>query len=109
MLTIDLKDALLCLLIIAGIILAIYLIIAVYNLIKTLKKTQTVLDDFQIVSHIASVRTKQVDALIEKTSKKIKGGQGILNTIPIIIKAITQIAKLFGKQNEKGSAEKDNI
>ena len=107
MLTIDVKSALLCLLIIAGIVLAVYLIVAVYQLIKTLKQSQKVLDDFEIVAHIASERTQQLDKLIDQTSKKLKAGQGILNSLPIIFKAISQIAKVVGKQNEKSSATKE--
>ena len=107
MLTIDVKSALLCLLIIAGIVLAVYLIVAVYHLIKTLKQSQKVLDDFEIVAHIASERTQQLDKLIDQMSKKLKAGQGILNSIPIIFKAISQIAKVVGNKNEKSSVSKE--
>ena len=54
MLTIDVKTLLLCVLIFAGIVLVVFLMVAVYNLIKTLKKSQKVLDDFEIVSKIAN-------------------------------------------------------
>ena len=108
MLTIDVKSALLSLLIVAGIVLAIYLIVAVYHLIKTLQKSQKVLDDFEIVAHIASERSQQLDKLIDRTSKKLKSGQGVLNSVPIIISAIAQIAKVVGKQNEnKSTSSKD--
>ena len=101
MLTIDVKTALICLLIIAGIVLGVYLIIAVYNLIKTLKQTQKVLADFEVVSKIASERTQQLDHIIEQTQKKVKSGQGILNSIPVIVSAIARIAKVFGQQTAK--------
>ena len=107
MLTIDVKTALLCLLIVAGIVLAVYLIVAVYHLIKTLKQSQKVLDDFEIVAHIASERTQQLDKLIEQASKKLKAGQGILSSIPIIFRTIAQIAKVVGNQNEKSSVTKE--
>ena len=103
MLTIDLKDALICLLIIAGIVLAVYLIVAVYNLINTLKQTQKVLTDFEVVSKVASERTKQLDKFIEQTQKKIKSGQNIFNSVPIIISAIAQIAKVVGDDQKKKS------
>ena len=101
MLTIDVKTALLCLLIIAGIVLAVYLIVAVYHLIKTLKQSQKVLEEFEIVSEIAAKRTQQVDKLIDQASKKIKAGQGVLNTIPIIFSTIAKIVKAVGKQQKK--------
>jgi hypothetical protein len=95
---------LLCLLIIAGIVFAVYLIVAAYNLIKTLQHSQKVLADFEIVSHIASERTQQLDKLIEQTSKKIKSGQGVLNVLPAIIKAISQIAKAAQKKSAGGAS-----
>ena len=101
MLTIDIKDALLCLLIIVLVILAIFAIVAVYNLIKTLKQTQQVLSDFEVVSKIASERTKQLDKVISELTKKFKSGANALNSIPIIFTAISKIAKVVGQQNER--------
>jgi H+/gluconate symporter-like permease len=98
--TIDL-GTLLGLLIIAGIILAIYAIVAVNNLIKTLKKAQTVLDDFEVVAKVASKRTKELDKFIDDTAKKVKAGQNIFNSLPIIFSAIGKIAKVVGQQNKK--------
>ena len=100
MLTIDVKTLLLCILIFAGIVLVVFLIVAVYNLIKTLKKSQKVLDDFEIVSKIASERSQQLDKLIEQASKKIKASQNVLSSIPIIFKAVSQVAKVIGQQNK---------
>jgi hypothetical protein len=108
MLTIDLKSLLLCLLIIAIIVLVIYAIVAVYHLIKTLKQSQKVLADFEVVSEVASKRTKQLDEVIEKSSKKIKSasgvGAGITAAIPLIISAVTAIAKVSA--NKKSEPEK---
>jgi len=101
MLTIDVKDALLSLLIIALVILTIFAIVAVYNLIKTLQQSQKVLSDFEVVSKIASDRTQQLDKIIEDMSKKIKSGQNIFNSIPIIVTAVSKIAKVVGQQNER--------
>ena len=97
MLTIELKD----ILIIVAIILAIYLIVAAYNLIKTLKQSQKVLSDFEIVAKTASARTQQLDKLIDSAASKVKAGQGVVNSIPVIIAAISNIAKVVGQQNAK--------
>ena len=93
----DIKVFFICLLIVAAIILIIFAIVAVYNLIKTLKQSQKVLADFEVVSEISSKRMKQFDAAIEKSSKKLKSGAGIganlTSAIPIIISAVTAIGK----------------
>ena len=94
-------NTLLGLLIIAGIILVIYLIVAAYNLIKTLKKSQAVLEDFEIVAKIASKRSAQLDKAIDEASKKIKSGQGFFSSVPVIISAISKIAYVFGQKNKK--------
>ena len=104
MLTIDVKTALICLLIIAGIVLAIYLIVAVYQLIKTLKQSQKVLDDFEVTGHIAAERMKQLDKFIEQTSKKVKNTQGIFTAVPVIVRAVSEIAKVAGKQRNKSNS-----
>ena len=99
-LTIDI-GTLLGLLIIAGIILAVYLIVAVYNLVKTLKLSQKVLADLEGVAEIASKRTKELDKFVDQTQKKVKSGQNVLNAFPIIVSAITQIAKVVGQNQQK--------
>ena len=113
--TIDIKVAqavLLCILIIVLIVLAIYAIYAIFNLVKTLKKSQKVLDDFEIVSHIASERTQELDKLIAQIQKRIKSGQTIFSSIPIIFSTIGKIAKVVSQQNarkaENGKDEKSD-
>ena len=98
---IDPKSLLLSILIIVLIILAILAMVAVYNLIKTLKQSQKVLDDFEVVASIASERTKQLDKIINDVSNKIKAGQNAFNSIPIIISAVSKIANVISKQNEQ--------
>ena len=99
-------DVLIGLLIIAGVILIVFLTIAAYNLIKTLKHTQKVLEDLEVVVRVASKRTKELDKFIDKLSKSFKAGQGVLGFIPIIFKAIAKIAKAVGQQQNK-NAEND--
>ena len=106
--TIDIKvvqTVLLCILIIALIALAIYALYMVFNLIKTLKQAQKVLDDFEVVSQVASERTKQLDKLINDTTKKIKSGENIFTSIPVIVSTISKIAKVISRQNEKKAAD----
>ena len=93
----DIQVFFVCLLIVAAVILIIFAMVALYNLIKTLKQSQKVLKDFEVVSEVASKRMKQLDTAIEKSSKKLKTGtgigSGITSAIPIIVSAITAIAK----------------
>jgi len=98
---VDPKSLLISILIIVLIVLAIYAIYAVFNLVKTLKKTQTVLEEFEVVSKIASERTQQLDKFIDDMQKKIKSGQNIFNSIPIIVSAVSKIAKVVGQQSNK--------
>ena len=99
-LTIDV-GTLLGLLIIAGIILVVYLIVAAHNLVKTLKQSQKVLSDFEGVAEMASKRTKELDKFIDSTQKKVKSGQNVFNAVPIIVSAVTQIAKVVGQNQQK--------
>ncbi|MCL2110749.1 MAG: hypothetical protein FWH32_00555 [Clostridiales bacterium] len=98
MLTIDVQTALLCLLILAGIILAIYLIVAAYNLVKTLKRAQSVLNDLEVTAEITSRRAKELDKLIADSQKKLRATKGLFTTLPVIVKAATQIAKVVGNK-----------
>ena len=101
MLTIDVKTSLLCLLIIVVIILVIYGIYAVFNLVKTIKQANKVLADFEVVSKIASERSQQLDKFIDQTSKKIKSGQNIINSLPVIVSTVSKIAKVVGQQMDR--------
>jgi len=103
MLTIDVKDALISLLILAIIVLIIFSIVAVHNLIITLKKTHKMLDDFGDVAGIASTRTKELDKFITEAQKKMKGGAGLLSSLPAIFKAIAGIVKGVNEKKKKDS------
>jgi len=100
----DLRPVLLSILIIVLIVVALYAIYAIFNLVKTLKKTQQVLDDFEVVAKIASERTQQLDKIIADMQNKLKSGQNIFNAVPIIVTAVSKIAKVVEQQNNKKAA-----
>jgi len=102
----DLRPVLLSILIIVLIVLALYAIYVLFNLVKTLKKTHKVLDDFEVVSTIASARTQQLDKIIADMQNKLKSGQSIFNAVPIIVTAVSKIAKVVGDQNKKAESVK---
>ena len=103
----DIQVFFVCLLIVAAVILIIFAIVAVYRLIKTLKRAEKVLTDFEAVSEISSKRMKQLDTAIEKQTKKIKTGAGIggniTGAIPIIISAITAIGQYVSTKKKEPS------
>ena len=105
----DIQVFFVCLLIVAAVIMIVFAIVALFNLIKTLKQSQKVLTDFEVVSEVASKRMKQLDSAIEKQSKKIKTGAGvgggITSAIPIIVSAITAIAKYASTKTPEKSAK----
>lgn len=70
MITISVKDAMLLILLIALLILIIYLIVLAANLITTLKKANSVIDDIQRVSTIAADRTEKVNDQVDKFTHK---------------------------------------
>ncbi|MDR3304616.1 MAG: hypothetical protein LBS85_01090 [Clostridiales Family XIII bacterium] len=111
MLTIDVKTFFICLLIIAIIVLVVFAIVAVYRLIKSLKKLDKVLEDFEVVSTVASARTKQLDNAINNVSKtfsgaskKIKDSSGIINVITILVSMFVNIRNVVMKDREKNQS-----
>jgi uncharacterized protein YoxC len=109
--TITLKDLILFLLGIGGIVLLIYLIVLVKNLVATLKKTNRVLDDVAVVSDIAAKRANDLDGIVEDVtasvgaiSKNLKGNQGIVKTISAVVSLLTSLKGLFGSEKAKKAA-----
>ncbi|MDR1815260.1 MAG: hypothetical protein LBR00_01060 [Clostridiales Family XIII bacterium] len=114
MLTIDLKDLLICLLIIVAIVLVIYGIVAVSRLAKSMTKLDKILTDFEVVSDTASKRTKQLDGAIDNisktvsgVSKKVKDGQNIIAVISILVQMFGSISQALKKDGKDGTAKKD--
>ena len=102
----DPRPVLLSILIIVLIVLALYAIYVMFNLVKTLKKTHTVLDDFEIVAKIASERTQQLDKIIADMQRKLKSGQSIFTSIPVIVSAVQKIAKVVQQNDKKAESSK---
>ncbi|MBQ6582864.1 MAG: hypothetical protein IJH77_03430 [Mogibacterium sp.] len=71
--TIDLKDLLIMLLIIAAIVLVIYLIIMVAKLIPSLKNLNSVLEDVKRITTVAAGKAESLDGVIDETSEMVLG------------------------------------
>lgn len=106
--TISLTDLILFLLGAGGIVLIIFLIIMVRHLIVTLKSTNLVLQDLQIISEIAAKRTKDLDGIIadvaesvETVTKNVKGNTSIVKTLSSAVGFLSSLKGLFSKNDKK--------
>ncbi|MBQ7606198.1 MAG: hypothetical protein IJU59_06935 [Firmicutes bacterium] len=87
---------------ISAIVLLIYLIRLTATLIKTLKKTNAVLDDTQVITSIAAERTKEVDAavgdaigVVASVAGSIKGRQGVVGSVTTLAAAVGALRELL--------------
>ena len=87
---------------ISAIVLLIYLIRLTATLIKTLKKTNAVLDDTQVITSIAAERTKEVDAavgdaigVVASVASSIKGRQGVIGSVTTLAAAVGALRELL--------------
>jgi hypothetical protein len=111
--TITIKDLLLILLGIGGIVLLFYLILCAKNLVATIKSANIILKDAEEISDIAASRAKDVDGIIENVSgsvsavaKNLKGEGGLISTISSAIALLTSLKGLFSeKKSEKKPSE----
>lgn len=106
--TFTLKGLGMFLLIAALIVLVVFLIVMVSNLTTTLKHTNRVMDDVEVVSAIAKKRAVDVDEIVDNVSGSVKGmaeafkGQETaLQALSAIAKAISSVIGIFkGKPDE---------
>ncbi|MDR1272298.1 MAG: hypothetical protein LBK04_04840 [Clostridiales Family XIII bacterium] len=119
MVTLDLKLLLLSLLIIAGVVLIVFITVAVANMIKTLKGVNGILADVQVMTDIAAERSKQVNEVVDdvvetikETNVKIRGNKNIIkaaSSVGSLIMAIKNIAAAAEKEKaeEEAGEEKE--
>ncbi len=112
--TITLKGVLLTVLGIAGIVLLIYLIVLAANLIKTLKKTNEILDDAKVISGTAADKVQKLDVMVDSLSESagtvadaLKGNQSIIAAATHVINAATGFVNIL-KKKEKKNSKKEN-
>jgi hypothetical protein len=115
MVTLDLKLLLLSLLVIAGVVLIVFITVAVANMIKTLKGVNEILEDVQVMTDIAAERSKQVNEVVDdvvetikETNVKVRGNKNIIkaaSSVGSLIIAIKNIAAAAEKENEEAAEE----
>lgn len=69
--TVDIKQLVILLLLVALVVLVIYLVILAANAIKTLKKTNEVLDDVKRVTTVAAEKTESVGGALDEAGDAI--------------------------------------
>ena len=96
------KDLLILAIGIGIIVLLISLIKLTATLIKTLKKTNAVLDDTQVITGIAAERTKEIDVAVGDTvgvvanvAKSFKGRQGVVGSVTTLAAAVGSLRELL--------------
>lgn len=85
---------------ISAIILLIYLIRLTGTLIKTLKKTNVVLEDTQVITGIAAERAKEVDVAVGDVVEVVTNVTGTLKGKQGMLGSVTSIASAFGAIRE---------
>ena len=85
-------------------ILLFYGIILLKNLVATVKHTNKILEDAQVVSKITADRAKEVDKAVSDAvsavsgiSDSIKGNQSIWSALATVINTIAALNKIFKK------------
>ena len=63
------------------------------NLIKTLKHTNKVMDDVEVITSIAKKRTEDVDQMVDGISGSVKGVTSALKGQETLVQALSAVAK----------------
>ena len=108
MITLDVKEVLIYLVLIALFVLIVYLILLVKKLIVTLQKTDKVLEDGGVVSEIAANRATDIDGIVDNVSGVVSGiaaeansNQGLIKTATDLGKAATSTLNYMKAEKEK--------
>ena len=110
--TISLKDAGLLIIGVGLILLIGYCVAFMRGLVITVKNTNKILEDAQVISNIAAEKSKEIDRMVDdvtssvgKFSEAVKGNQNIVSALTSVVNATASLRNLI-KKLEKGSAGK---
>ena len=113
--TLTWQTILIPILVIAAIIAVVFLIIVLANLITTLKKVNTVLDDAKEITTFATTQTNKADKIIQgmgesvsAVASNLKANKNVIRNVSSIVGATTSIigvAKATGKKKAQVNAE----
>ena len=91
---ISLRDMGYIMLVGAGFILLIYLIVLIANLIKTVKHTNKILQETEVITSIASTKTQEVDQIISGIGYSVDELSGIIGNNNSVVRAATNLINL---------------
>ena len=113
MITIDVKTALLYLLLVAAIVLVGYLIVVVKNLVTTLKEVNKILEDVSVVSGVAADKAVQLDSVVGDVqsavadlSNAMRGEQSTIGAVSNFAKSVGSLAAIFKSDKPKKNKRK---
>ena len=102
MVTIDVKELLIWLLLLAGVVLIVFLIIAVSNLTRVLKQVSGILDDTSAVTTIVHEKAEETKPLVDDLSGAVmsfasamKGNESSIASISSISKALSSMVSVI--------------
>jgi len=107
--TISLKEAGLIIIGIGVIVLIGYCISFMKNLVITVKNTNRILEDTQVITGMAVDKSKELDKIVSdvvfsvgKVSEAVKGNQSVVQAITSLVNATTALQGLIRKMNRSG-------
>lgn len=116
MITIEVKTALLYLLLVAAIVLVVYLIVVVKNLVTTIKEVNKILADASVVSGVAAEKAVQLDEVVGDVqsavadlSQAMRGEQSTFGAVSNFAKAVGSLSAIFKSDQSKKNKKKKNI
>jgi hypothetical protein len=100
--TLTLKDILWFLIGIGAIILIIYLVVLLKNLLQTVKKTNSILEDASVVTNITATRATEVNGAVSDLTSSLgamangfKGNQSFMTAASTLVNAIGSLKSLL--------------
>lgn len=115
MVTIDVRTTLIWLLLAALVILVVYLIVAVKNLVTTIKKTNKILEDVAVISEVAAKKAVEVDEIVGDVQgvvsdlAKAVQGTSTIGAVTNVVKAAGSVASTVKQNKEKNKVENNNV
>lgn len=109
MITIDVKDLLICLVLIALIVLLIILCVVAKNLITTVKELNRVLEDTTVITDVAQRRTTQMDEAVGDLGIAVADVTRAMEGNQSLIGALTNIGKATASVVSYLKADDDNV
>lgn len=103
--TISVKDALLFLIMGGAVVLIIYLIVLIKNVVVTVKHTNQIMADAEVITTIARERTEEINGALDNVVESVsgvatalKGKESVIRSLSSIASAITSVVNMLKKK-----------